>query len=206
VANNLLDPQDIRAEYGNAITNVPSRFLIAAVVGAPWKYTGWKSFLLNDYEVSPSYQLQSGLPYSVGTSGSLTKAFYAPTPTTNLFAIGGGVNGSNGTFRMPGFARNGLHQPETNVIDLRLSKRFAIHERVKLELLGESFNLLNHQNITAVNTTAYTVAGTPSSGTVTSNNLTFSTASPGFGQPTNSNSSGFSFSPRQIQLAIRAQF
>jgi hypothetical protein len=203
-ANNLLDPQNLRAEYGNSVTNIPNRLVISAVVSAPWKYSGWKSYLLNDYQVSPGYQIQSGLPYSMGTSGTLSTAYL---PTGNLNAIGGGINGSNGTFRVPGFERNGFTQPKTNVLDLRLSKRFAVYERFKLELLGESFNLLNHQNITAVNTTAYTIgATTNASKVVTGNTLTFSTAVPGYGAPTNSNSSGFSYSPRQLQLAVRLQF
>ena len=203
-ANNLLDPQDLHAEYGNAITNVPNRLVIGAVIGAPWKYTGWKSYLLNDYQVSPGYSIQSGLPYSIGTTGTLSSAYQ---PTGTVFGIGGGVNGSGGTFRLPGFARNGFQQPKTNALDLRLSKRFTVYERVKLELLGESFNLLNHQNITQVNTTAYTAAAVLNAARVpTSNTLTFSTASPGYAAPTNSNSSGFSYSPRQLQLAVRVQF
>jgi hypothetical protein len=200
VANNLLDPQNLRAEYGNAITNVPNRLILTTVVTAPWKYTGWKSYLLNDYQVSPAYQLQSGLPYSIGTSGTLSTAF---VPGGTVSAIGGGVNGSNGTFRLPGFAKNSLQQPKTNVLDLRISKRFTVYERFKVELLGESFNLVNHQNVTAVNTTAYTL-GTTAATKV--NNLNYTTSSPTFGAPTNSNSSGFSYSPRQLQLAVRVQF
>ncbi|MCU1222522.1 MAG: TonB-dependent receptor plug [Edaphobacter sp.] len=216
-ANNLLDPQDIRQEYGNSIQNVPSRLVANAVITAPWRYHGWLSYLLNDYEVSPSFQLQSGFPYSIGTSGTLSSAFVA-TGSSTRSAIGGGVNGSNGTFRLPGFERNGLSQPKTNVLDLRISKRFNVAERAKLELLAESFNILNHQNVTALNTTGYflgntTIAGaTPTSPRiVTGNTLTFNTSAadatqPLFGTVTNSNSSGFSFSPRQLQLAVRVQF
>jgi hypothetical protein len=215
VANNLLDPQDLRAEYGNSITNVTNRFVVNAVATAPWQYAGWLAYLANDWELSPSFQLQSGFPYSIGTSGTLSSAF---TPTGNLSAIGGGINGSNGTFRVPGFERNGFTQPSTNVLDLRLSKRFTIYERLKLELMAESFNILNRQNVTAVNTTGYflgntTVAGaTPtSSRIVTGNTLTFNTTSanaalPLFQSITNTNSSGFSFAPRQLQLGVRAQF
>jgi hypothetical protein len=201
VANNLLDPQNIATEYGNSITNVPNRLVMAGIVTAPWKYTGWKAYLLNDYEVSPSLQLQSGLPYSVGTTGTLTTGYSASGSTLN--AIGGGVNGSNGTFRMPGFERNGLQQPKTTVVDLRLSKRFRVKERVNLEFLGEAFNVANHQNVTGVNTTAYTVGSTSATKT---NTLTYTTAVPTFGATTFTNTSGFSFAPRQIQLGVRAQF
>jgi outer membrane receptor protein involved in Fe transport len=201
VANNLLDPQNIAAEYGNSITNIPSRLVMSAVVAAPWKYTGWKAYLLNDFEASPTLQVTSGLPYSIGTTGTLSTGYTASSSTLN--AIGGGVNGSNGTFRMPGFERNGFEQPKTTVVDLRLSKRFSVKERVKLEFLGEAFNVANHQNVTGVNTTAYTVGSVSATKT---NTLTYTTAVPTFGATTFTNTSGFSFAPRQIQLGVRAQF
>ncbi len=209
VANNLLDPASLRAEYGNSITNVTNRFVANTVLTAPWKYTGWVAYLANDWELSPSFQLQSGFPYSIGTSGTLSTAF---TPTGNLSAIGGGINGSNGTFRVPGIERNGYVQPSTNTLDLRLSKRFTVYERLKLELMAESFNILNRQNVTAVNTTGYFLGNSKTSaGAVNGNTLSFNTSSanaalPLFQSVTNTNSSGFSFAPRQLQLGVRAQF
>lgn len=184
--------------------------VLGAVIAAPWKYTGWKSYLLNDYQVSPGFSVQSGLPYSITTSGTQSSAFISSTST--LSAIGGGINGSNGTFRVPGFERNGFQQPKTNVMDLRLSKRFSIAERVKLELLAESFNILNHQNVTAVNTLGYTLGNSRNaSNAINGNTLTFNTSSanaalPLFQSVTNTNSSGFSYAPRQLQLGVRAQF
>jgi Carboxypeptidase regulatory-like domain/TonB dependent receptor len=207
--NALLDPNNIRADYGNSNQNVPNRFVANAVVTAPWLYHGWVAYLLNDYEVAPSFQAQSGLPYSLSTSGTLSTAFL---PTGNLNAIGGGVNGSNGAFRLPGFDRNLIQQPGTKVFDLRLSKRFTVAERVKLELLGESFNLFNSQNTTQVNTTSYLVGATTNAAkAVTGNTLTFNTnasspTQPLFGTVTSTNSAGFSYTPRQIQLSVRAQF
>jgi hypothetical protein len=212
-ANALLDPTNLREDYGNSNQNVPNRFVLTAVATSPWRFTGWKSYLLNDYEISPNFSAQSGLPYSVSTSGTLsTGLINSLTGSAQLNAVGGGVNGSNGAFRLPGFERNGLQQPRTNVLDLRLSKRFNVAERVKLELLGESFNILNKQNVTSVNTTGYFIGTTTNAAKqVTANLLTFNTSSansalPLFGAVTNSNSSGFSYTPRQIQLSIRAQF
>jgi hypothetical protein len=208
-ANALLDPTNLREEYGNSNQNVPNRFVLTAVATAPWHFTGWKSYLLNDYEVSPNFSAQSGLPYSVMTSGTLSTGLINGA---QLNAVGGGVNGSNGAFRLPGFERNGLQQPKTNVLDLRLSKRFTVADRVKLELLGESFNILNRQNVTSVNTTGYFIGTTTNAAKqVTGNLLTFNTSSansalPLFGSVTNSNASGFTYTPRQVQLGIRAQF
>jgi hypothetical protein len=213
-ANNLLDPQNIRAEYGNSIQNVPNRLVLNSVMTSPWDFRGPLKYLLNDFELSPSFALQSGLPYSIGTSGTLSSAFVA-TGSPNLSAIGGGINGSAGTFRVPGIERNGFAQPKTNVLDLRISKRFAITERAKLELYGETFNLINHQNVTSVNTLGYTLGNTSVTNggttTVTGNTLSFNTAVANptvsqFGATTATNSSNFQFAPRQIQLAVRVQF
>ncbi len=204
-ANNVLDPQDLRGEYGNSQNNVPNSFVVNAVVMSPWKVKGLLGYLTNDFEMAPAYSIQSGLPYSIATSGTLSTAF-AGTGQPTLSAIGGGINGSNGVFRIPGIARNSYVQPKTNVLDLRISKRFPITERAKLELLGESFNLLNHQNVTGVNTLGYTL-----SGSATGNALTFNTspANPTvsqFGAVTSTNSSNFSYAPRQIQVGARLQF
>ncbi|MBS1799871.1 MAG: TonB-dependent receptor [Acidobacteria bacterium] len=209
-ANNLLDPQDIRAEYGNAVSNTPNRFVVNSVLTSPWKKTGLLSYLTNDWQLSPSYSIQSGLPYNITTSGTLSAGF-SGTPGTNLSAIGGGINGSAGTFRVPGIARNAYSQPKTNVLDLRISKRFAVTEHAKLELLGESFNLINHQNITAVNTLGYTLGTTGPSAAPTGNTLTFNTSPANplvsqFGAVSQTNSSNFSFAPRQVQIGARLQF
>jgi hypothetical protein len=210
VASNLLDPQNLRAEYGNSNQNVPNRLVLNSVMTSPWKVKGPLGYLANDFEISPSYALQSGLPYSMTTSGTLSSGF-AGTGVTPLSGIGGGINGSNGTFRVPGIERNGFAQRKTNVLDLRISKRFAVTERVKLELYGESFNLVNHQNVTGVNTLGYTLGFTGTSAVPTGNTLTFNTATANptvsqFGATTATNSSNFQFAPRQIQIAARLQF
>jgi Carboxypeptidase regulatory-like domain/TonB dependent receptor len=209
-ADNVLDPQNLRAEYGNSLLNIPNRLVVNGVVTAPWKYSGIMGYLLNDFEIAPAYALQSGLPYSMTTSGTLTTAF-AGTGLATLSPVGGGVNGSNGTFRVPGIQRDAFRQPFTNVLDLRISKRFAISERYKLEILGESFNLLNHQNVTAVNALGYTLGNSKTGTTVTGNTLTFNTSSVTptqslFGTTTNTNSSNFQFAPRQVQIGARLQF
>ena len=216
-ASNLLDPRNLKTEYGNSNQNVPNRFVINSVMTSPWTFhqTALK-YLLNDFELSPSYALQSGLPFSMTTSGTLSTAFIAPGgAANNRSGIGGGVNGSNGTLRVPGTTRNGFRQPMTNVLDLRISKRFSITEKAKLELYGESFNIVNHQNVNAVNALGYTVGNSSvTSGgvtTVTGNTLSFNTqtANPTvsqFGATTSTNSSNFQFAPRQIQIAARLQF
>jgi hypothetical protein len=70
---------------------------------------------------------------------------------TNPF--GSGLNFVNpAAFSVPApgtfgnFSRNGLHGPNLAQLDLTLSKRFAVTERVNFELRGEIYNIFNHAN------------------------------------------------------------
>ena len=71
----------------------------------------------------------------------------------------------------------------------------------QLELLGETFNLFNHRNVTEVETIGYSVASGGQNGTFPT--LTYFTGlkanSTAFGQPLNSNSTSY-YRERQIQL------
>jgi hypothetical protein len=86
----------------------------------------------------------------------------------------------------------------------------------QLELLAESFNLFNHQNVTELETNGYTIesgsasslpklnflAGpitNPTTGAVTNASTT------AFGQPLNINATNF-YRERQIQFGLRMRF
>jgi hypothetical protein len=196
--NALLDPRNLRADYGNSATNVPNRLVANGIYETPSSFRGIWGYLLNQYEISPSYQLQTGLPYSAGTSlsGSIT-AITFPNGSA-VSAVNTTINGVTSANRLPGLDRNIFQQPRTQVVDLRLSKRFNIANRAKLELLGESFNLANHLNVTAVNSTAYIFAGAANGANTLTANTPFATR-------TNGNSTT-NYSVRQIQVGARVQF
>ncbi len=213
--NDLLDPLNRRGDYGNSNQNVPNRLVAYAVYTSPKAHKGLKGLLLNEYQLSPSFAVQTGLPYSATTTG--TPTFFA-TPTTTsangIAGIGSSVNGSGGDNRIDILGRNQFKRPRTAVLDLRFSKRFDVTETSNIELLIESFNLANHQNVTAVNSVAYTVgttAATTTAGVTTpvSSRLIYNTDNTGsnslFGTATNSNSN-LSYSPRQIQIGARFHF
>jgi hypothetical protein len=86
----------------------------------------------------------------------------------------------------------------------------------QLELLAESYNLFNHQNVTEVETTGYYIeSGSASSpfpslnflaGPIAGTNGTIlNPNSTAFGQPLNINATNF-FRERQIQLGLRLRF
>jgi len=146
---------------------------------------GWQKYLANGWSLKPLFQAQSGFPFSLNTSGTVPgQSGY----TTN----GSGLSGTGVTY-IPQFGRNTQKYPRTMVLDLRAQKSFAFAEKYNLELIGEAFNLANHQNVTSVNTTGYTISG---------NTLQFN---PAAGTPQNSNSN-WAYSPRQVQLSVRLMF
>jgi carboxypeptidase family protein len=166
-------------ERSNSDNDQRHRWVTSAVFQSPSATQGdsaWKHFV-GDFTLAPIIEVSSGRPYtlitgtdfrldlgasngrpSVGTGGApsnfihgatfvvpnncLTNAgttFSVPGVTT----LGAGCNGNLGrnSFVTPGFFQ----------VDLRLSRRFAMGERVKLEVIADGFNLLNRQNVAAVN-------------------------------------------------------
>lgn len=202
--NDLLVPTNIHLEYGNSIFNVPNRLVANAIVESPWHVNGPLGYLTNDWQLSPIYAAQSGLPYSLVTSGnpptsttSTTDPVTGDVTTVTIKPLGGGVNGSNGRKGIDVIGRNTFQMKRTINMDMRLSKRVRFGDRYSAEVLGEAFNIFNHQNVTGVNNTGYFVGGTFAAPTLSFN-------SP-FGSVTNSNSN-FAYSPRQIQIGFRFFF
>jgi hypothetical protein len=165
--------------------------------------------LLNGWTIAPIFNWFSGQRYTGNVSGTLSAASagYTPNAATGVcigppgsdpattpacFTPGGGVNGSGGSTRYPGLPRNFFKQPSIQFLDLRLSRRFSIGEKAKIEVLAEAFNFFNRTQVTTVNTTLYNLSGT----TLTLN--------PTFGQTTGADST--LFRERQVQMAVRFEF
>ena len=91
---------------------------------------------------------------------------------------------TNNNDRPLGVGRNAGHGFDFASLDLRLSRRFRLTERVDLQLLAEGFNLLNRANFGIPNNTF-------GSGV---------TPLPSFGQPT------AAFDPRQFQFGMKVSF
>jgi len=215
--NDLLVPTDVKGEYGNSIFDVRNRVVVSAIAESPWHVDGFLGYLANDWSLAPIYSSQSGLPFSLVTSGTAPSIVTTSTDpetgdvTTTTFApLGAGVNGSNGRKGIDAVGRNTFRMKRTIDMDLRLSKRLKFGERYSAELLAEAFNIFNHQNVTGVNNTGYIISTT---GNVNTGNATVacSTAAPclsynsSFRSATNSNSN-FAYTPRQIQIGFRFFF
>ncbi|MGB8031784.1 MAG: carboxypeptidase regulatory-like domain-containing protein [Terracidiphilus sp.] len=223
---NLTPESNFSQEYGTSNLDVRHSAAAMVIYEAPWKPHGFAGHLANGWMISGIGQFHSGLPYTMRVTGSLPEEFDdAGNPITGL---GLSLNGSGGDNRVYGLGsdnqvynigRNTFRYPNTWKADLRLGKKFDLGEMRQLELLAESFNLFNHQNVTEIETTGYTIEpGSPPStlgapGTYPT--LTFLTGLktssttglpiPAFGQPLNINANDF-YRERQIQLGLRMRF
>ncbi|AXC11547.1 Oar protein [Acidisarcina polymorpha] len=200
--NDILDPSNFGLEYGISNFDIRQRLTGHAILKTPWRVHGWKGEILNGYSLAPIVELRTGLPYSLRTTGSVPSTKYVDTVdrVETLSGLGASINGSGGDNRIAEIGRNTYRYPSVCNLDVRAAKSFKITERSDLELMGESFNLLNHQNVTSVNTSGYLIDGA-----VSPASLPRLTYQPGFGTVTNSNSSNL-YRERQIQLAVRLTF
>jgi outer membrane receptor protein involved in Fe transport len=203
-SNNWYDPLgNPRANYGNSNFNVPNRFVTWALVQYPGNSNTWMRYLTDGWHFNPILQWQNGLPYSAGVSGTQGSV-------GSLKANSSGMNGSGNSGYLLQIGRNTFKMPNTTVLDMRLQKDLRVSERFNLELLGEMFNVLNHQNVTGVNATAYSINATANS-TTPANTLVYQPAqgaginASGFETVNNANSN-FVYSQRQIQLGVKLDF
>ena len=188
-AEGWLDPYSNNAHqnYGNSNYNVPNRFTGYVLYSLPGlSGHAWYTYLTNGWKIDDSFQMQNGLPYSAGTSGS------------SGTAVTSGWYGSGGLAIVPALGVNTYKYPRKIVDDARIEKDFT-YEKYSLELFAQMFNVANHQNIDGVGTTAYKLAGSGANATLTYQNATWQV-------PTSSNNSGFLYTPRQIEIAARLRF
>ena len=201
----VFDPIDFSQEYGTSGLDVRHSATAAVILQPRWKLQNVAGHIANGWLLSGTAYFRSGMPYTMRTGGGLAKEFNASG--TAIVALSTGMNGYGGDNRVYGIGRNTYRYPLTWKADLRLSKRFELGQMRQLELIAESFNLFNHQNVTELETTGYSIeSGTVNGGLPRLNFLTgLKTGQTEFGKPLNINATDF-YSQRQIQFGARVRF
>jgi hypothetical protein len=223
MSSGAFDPYNIGgykkgANYGNSIYNIPNRLVAWAMINSPnIQKNGWVKYLANDWSLNPEFQAQNGLPYSA-TIGS-------GYPSTSAYSQS--WNGAGTNYWIPAIGRNTYQQARIMVLDMRLEKQFPFEvagKQYHLQLMGEFFNLANHQNVTGVSTTAYNLSSNSSTtsgctagqmvagqaqeecSTLTYQPKTGSGISAsGFGAVTSTNNV-YMYTPREVELTMRINF
>lgn len=174
--NSPYDILDGSYDYGPSSFDVRHKFVVSAVY-APNPFRGKTdsvyNYILNGWSIAPIVTYYSGRPYDGTVSGT-------------------SLNGTSGDNRFPLNPRNNYRLPSLTNVDLRVSKRFRFTETLRLELLGEAFNLFNKTFVFTANSTLYTRS---------SNTLNYNTS---FGDINATDST--LYRERQIQFAARFQF
>ena len=141
----------------------------------------------NDWKVAGVLTFGSGRPENVMVSGD---------PNQD-------GNGTND--RLPGAGRDSFIGPDYATTDSRLTRRLYVHDRVKVDLIIESFNLLNRDNKRVLITenglrsdSAYFVK--------ISNELGVNYYPGHFQIPRNPLAATNAYAPRQVQLALKMIF
>jgi hypothetical protein len=199
-------------EEGISNFDVPDKFVVNAVYSPHFKVSGGADKVLNGWQLSPIFNIYSGVPFTPTVSGSFPTACATATSATSPIACtntagvvvagptvntqAGGQNGSAGSTRFALVPRNSFRLPKIVNFDMRLSRRFHFTESTALEVLVEGFNLLNRTQVTGFNTAIYAAGGTYQNPT-----LNFTT---NFG--TVNAAGGTLFRERQVQAAVRFQF
>ena len=118
------------AERGPSVTDQRHRFAFSWIAD-PRPFSRSHTFLgriFNDWKMSGVVTIGSGRPVDA-------KVFGDPNQ-----------DGNSTNDRLPGAGRNAFLGPDYATTDMRLTRRLYVHDRVKLDLVAESFNLLNRDN------------------------------------------------------------
>ena len=153
----VLNPYNIRADYGNSDYNVPNRFVASSNYPLPFKGNGKLGLLERGWQVNAIGQFFDGMPFSVSSSsgvgdgltpraqllpgygnGSLPKGQRTLSHWFNTAAF---ANPASGTWGNSG--RNILQGPGTKTVDFSLFKDTHLTESKILQLRAEVFNLAN---------------------------------------------------------------
>jgi hypothetical protein len=147
-----LDPANQKLENALSDLDQRQRFVTSVYWVPPFGQISNRParLLLNGFSFGGIVTIASAGPQTAFVSGA---PFGAPD-----FGVTGGEVSSFGGFtggRVPQVGRNTFKAPTTlRTVDFRISRDIPIHERFKLQLIGEAFNLFNHTNFTSVLTNA----------------------------------------------------
>jgi hypothetical protein len=161
-------PQDnfnLRDDHGLSDSDQRHRLTLSGMFETPRRVKGFAGRVVSGFQLSYIFSYGSRLPFNIVTGAD--RNF-----DTNV------------NDRPVGVSRNSGKGFDFASLDVRLSRRFRLTEKLQLETLVEGFNVLNRANLQLPNNTFGTGA----------------TALPSFGQPT------AAADPRQLQFGLRLSF
>ena len=165
-----LDSTNLHAEYGNGDYDTRNSFTASFVYSVPRlaSATGWKNYILNDWQVSSLWVLHGGQPFNITGSTNRPGLYVVGNPFSGVSHTFSQANGGEqwvnpavffapctsgtcpagvGSDPLGNLSRNKFYGPSFRDIDLSIFKNFHLTERVNLQLRGEIYNLFNRINL-----------------------------------------------------------
>ena len=201
--NTWISPYGLpRQNYGVSRFNVGNRFVGYVVYTFPGTHeSNPLKYLINNWNLSNTFQMQNGLPYSANISAGKNSTNALTSGTWN--GVDGNYSTTSPVSYVPVLGLNTFQAPRAIMDDMRLQKGFGFGEagKYQLQLLADVYNVANHENIGIGDLSRSAYSLTPVS--ATSGTATYL---PTFRAKTAANDSGFNFTPREIQIGARLEF
>jgi hypothetical protein len=139
---------DLRVDRSRSDDDQRHRVVFNAMVNSPAApAAGLVEHVTHGWRLSGILQYYSRLPFNI-TTGTNTKQATTQRPCAPGFSLSddGGTNACTEALRGAVIGRNAGVGFDFFSLNTRLSRTFALTERVKLEGIAEAFNALNHRN------------------------------------------------------------
>jgi hypothetical protein len=195
---------DIANNRAPAPTDQRHRFNLFGFWQLPFGHSGSSPLnpIVRGWLLSTIFTAETGRPFSESIGVNSVQFLNTDGAVYNGF---GGLRGqgSAGSF-LPTVGRNSIYGDNNYRVDLRIARQFHPTERLRMEILGEAFNIMNHANYNGYNSTAFntvaTAATTPLSAPIAMiPNSNFRIANNDGSQPDGTNA-------RRIQVSLRLKF
>ncbi|HUK23608.1 MAG TPA: TonB-dependent receptor [Terriglobales bacterium] len=177
------------AEKGPSVTDQRHRFVFSWIA-SPRPFASDQpmlSTLFNNWKVSGIITLGSGRPVDARVIGDANQ------------------DGNSSNDRLPGVGRNSLVGPDYATTNMRLARTLHLGDRVKLDVMIESFNLFNRLNA-RVQTTADGFQNTLGQFVLVDKHIDFNYFPAYFQKTANPLKITSAYAPRQLQLALKLIF
>jgi hypothetical protein len=186
----LMNPYNIRADYGNSNWDIRHRFVATVLYQLPEFSNRSFAFrtLAGGWQANMILTLQTGMPFNVGLSSDVANTQTSGIQRPNFVKTGSntctaGFVVRNGTsancidssaYAVPtqytygNLHRNDQSGPGRELVNFSMFKNFPVYERLTFQFRAETFNLFNHANPSNPNSTGNPQLGTANFGTITS--------------------------------------
>ena len=152
----LLLPQDnrnVKAERGLSLFDQRHRFVLSGVITSPtgWRNGGTLARVFSDMTVAPIVEMSSGRPFNILSNVDTNNDQSNQTDRPNVAADGAltlppSFDATCQCFPSGTLGRNRGITGFYSTVDMRIGKAFRIGERMRFDVLAETFNLLNKFN------------------------------------------------------------